>query len=208
MKRTIVRQPMEVRDLASLSDEDLVLALGAGDTDSLGVLVARWERPLYSFAYRLLSKPEDARDVCQETFLRVLKKADRFKKGARFSTWMYQIALNLCRDHMRKKRRWSLLIADTPAAGSDGATDFDRFASGDDPSEGVERREQREAVSRALSRIPSEQREVLILKEFEGLRFREIADILGCPESTVKSRMYYGLSGLRAVLSREGVRGV
>jgi len=208
MKRSRGPQPLEVRDLASVSDEDLVQALGAGDNDSLGVLVARWERPLYSFAYRLLSKPEDARDVCQETFLRVLKKADRFKKGARFSTWMYQIALNLCRDHMRKKRRWGLLMADAPAPGTNGTTDLDRFASSDDPSAGVERREQREVVSRALSRIPPEQREVLILKEFEGLRFREIADILGCPESTVKSRMYYGLSGLRAVLTREGVRGV
>lgn len=208
MKRSRGRQPLEVHDLASVSDEDLVLALGAGDTHSLGVLVARWERPLYSFAYRLLTKREDARDVCQETFLRVLKKADRFKKGARFSTWMYQIALNLCRDHMRKKRRWGLLIADTPAPGTNEATDLDRFASSDDPSAGVERREHREIVSRALSRIPPEQREVLILKEFEGLRFREIADILGCPESTVKSRMYYGLSGLRTALTREGVRGV
>jgi len=193
------------RRVPTPTDEQLVLALGAGDTDSLGLLVARWERPLYGFAYRLLATPEDARDICQETFLRVLEKANRFHKDARFSTWMYQIALNLCRDHLRKKRRWGLLLAEgrSPA---DDVQDFDRFASQHDPAEDVERRETREFVSRALRQIPSEQREVLILKEFEGLRFREIAEILGCPESTVKSRMYHGLSVLRTVLAREGVR--
>jgi RNA polymerase sigma-70 factor (ECF subfamily) len=188
------------------TDEQLVLALGAGDTDSLGLLVARWERPLYYFAFRLLATPEDARDVCQETFLRVLKKAGRFQKGARFSTWMYQIALNLCRDHLRKKRRWGLLLAETPSTSSDGVTDLDRFASTHDPSEDAARKETREVVSRALRQISPEQREVVILKEFEGLRFREIAEILGCPESTVKSRMYHGLSGLKTALVREGVR--
>jgi len=195
-----------VARVAAPSDEDLMAALGAGDTDSLGVLVARWERPLYCFTYRLLTRPEDARDVCQETFLRVLKKAHRFRKGARFSTWMYQIALNLCRDHMRKKKRWSVLLADAPSSLDGNTQDLDRFASSQDPSDDVERREKREVMSRALRQIPPEQREVLILKEFEGLRFREIAEILGCPESTVKSRMYYGLSGLRTVLAREGVR--
>ncbi len=191
--------------MATPSDEDLVLALGNGDTDSLGVLVARWERPLYCFAYRLLTKREDARDICQETFLRVLKKADRFKEGARFSTWMYQIALNLCRDHMRKKRRWSLLVTDARASPEDDSADLDRFASDQDPSEEVERREKREFMNRALGQIPPEQREVLVLKEFEGLRFREIADILGCPESTVKSRMYYGLNGVRSALAGRGI---
>ena len=85
-------------------------------------------------------------------------------------------------------------------------TDLDRFASTADPSEDAARKETREVVSRALRQIPSEQREVVILKEFEGLRFREIAEILGCPESTVKSRMYHGLSGLKTALAREGVR--
>ena len=97
--------------MGSPTDEQLVLELQAGETDSLGHLVARWEQPLFRFVYRLLSKREDARDVCQETFLRILTKADRFQQGARFSTWMYQIALNLCRDQMRRKRRWGLLMA-------------------------------------------------------------------------------------------------
>ncbi len=98
--------------MLSPSDEDLVAALRAGDTDSLGVLVARWERSLFRFTYRLLERKDDARDVCQETFLRILKKSDRFREGARFSTWMYQIALNLCRDCLRRRGRWGAIVAE------------------------------------------------------------------------------------------------
>lgn len=185
------------------TDEQLLQALQAGDTDSLGVLVSRWERPLFRFVFRLLPRVEDARDICQETFLRILKKADRFRPDSRFSTWMYQIALNLCRDRLRRQRRWGLLVTDEPA-------DEERTAdagSDADPAGAAERRERSAAVRQALARIPAEQREVLVLKEFQGLKFREIAAILDCPESTVKSRMYYGLNGIRAVLARRGVDG-
>ena len=188
--------------LGAPTDEQLLLALKAGETDSLGPLVARWEQPLFRFVYRMLPKREDARDVCQETFLRILTKADRFEQGARFSTWMYQIALNLCRDQMRRRRRWGLLMV-VPSATDDAP--LDRAASEDDPAETTSRAERARAVTRALGQIPSEQREVLILKEYEGLKFREIAEILRCPESTVKSRMYHGLTALRTILTRDGI---
>jgi RNA polymerase sigma-70 factor (ECF subfamily) len=188
------------------TDEDLIHAVQGGDLDSLGVLVARWEQPLFRFAFRLLRTREDARDVCQETFLRVLHNAERFRDGARVSTWLYQIALNLCRDHARKRRRWSAIIDDRrDARNADPVVSAVDAAA--DPSAGIEKHERRRAVARALAEIPPEQREVLILKEFEGLKFREIAEILRCPESTVKSRMYYGLAGLKTALSRNGVRG-
>jgi RNA polymerase sigma-70 factor (ECF subfamily) len=190
------------------SDEELVLALQSGDTDSLGVLIDRWQRPLYRFVYRMLPRPEDARDVCQETFLRVLKKANRYKQGSRFSTWMYQIALNLCRDQQRRRRRWSLIVSEEREVDDQLRPASETIDDHDDPSRHAERNEISRAVTRAMAEIPHEQREVLILKEFEGLKFREIAEILGCPESTVKSRMYYGLSGLRSALVRSGIRQI
>ena len=98
-----------------MSDEDLVMAVQAGDTDSLGVLVGRWEQPLFRFVYRMMPRQEDAHDVCQETFLRILKKSHRYRPGSRFSTWMYQIALNLCRDQARRRKRWGLIMADNQA---------------------------------------------------------------------------------------------
>jgi RNA polymerase sigma-70 factor (ECF subfamily) len=188
-----------------MTDEELLNSVRSGDTQSLGLLVARWERPLFRFVHRMLPRSEDARDVCQETFLRVLKKAHRFQKGSRFSTWLYQIALNLCRDQARRRKRWSRIV--TRRSSIDDRFDAEpgpRVAD-TDPWLNVEQKEKNRAVLQALERIPPEQREVLILKEFEGLRFREIAEILGCPESTVKSRMYYGLNGLRSALVRRGI---
>lgn len=188
-----------------MSDEELLAAVRAGDTDSLGTLVLRWQEPLFRFVYRMLPRTEDARDICQETFLRVLKKAHRFQEGSRFSTWMYQIALNLCRDKLRKRKRWKLVMVRDREFDERVATP-DPAACADDPARVVQSREESAAVLRALRQLPDEQREVLVLKEFEGLKFREIAELLGCPESTVKSRMYYGLNGMRTALSRQGVR--
>lgn len=188
-----------------MTDEQLLAAVQGGDTGSLGTLVARWERPLYRFVSRMLPRHEDARDVCQETFLRILKKSHRFRSGSRFSTWMYQIALNLCRDQLRRRRRWRLLIAekhDLPDRRSEEASAIPRVS---DPDAVIERREKSAAVLAALREIPDEQREVLILKEFQGLKFREIAEILDLPTSTVKSRMYYGLNSVRTALARQGI---
>lgn len=192
--------------VSAVSDEDLVLALRSGDPESLGPLMLRWEQPLFRFVYRMLPRYDDARDVCQETFLRVLDKAHRFREGSRFSTWMYQIALNICRDRVRRRRRWSLLMSEDREI-NDEITPGAEDGPGN-PFLSARQRETAEAVMRALREIPDEQREVLILKEFEGLKFREIAAILDCPESTVKSRMYYGLNGLRAALERRGIAGV
>lgn len=190
------------------SDEEIVVAIQAGDQEGLGVLVARWEQPLFRFAYRILERAEDARDVCQETFLRILSKAERFRDDARFSTWMYQIALNLCRDQLRRRKRWQWVEIDSANEGG-GRTRSDRRVDvAADPGEEASRAERRRSVARALRRLPAEQREVLVLKEYEGLKFREIAEILGCPESTVKSRMYYGLATLKEALGREGIRSL
>jgi len=189
------------------TDEDLLLDLRGGQADSLGVLVSRWEAPLFRFVSRMVERPEDARDVCQETFLRVLDKADAFRDGARFSTWMYQIALNLCRDQARRKKRWGLLMV-APAVSDEGVPhEYAAPESAEtDPAAALEETERQGAVRRALSRLPRDQREVLLLKEYEGLKFREIAGVLGVPESTVKSRMYAALDTMRTSLADLGVR--
>ena len=189
------------------TDEDLLLALRGGHAASLGILVARWEGPLFRFVSRLVDRPDDARDVCQETFLRILDKAEAFRDGARFSTWMYQIALNLCRDQTRKKRRWGRLLIAEPSAGVEIPRDHAAPETATtSPAIAYEHTERRGAVRRALSGLPREQREVLLLKEYEGLKFREIADVLGVAESTVKSRMYAGLDAMRMSLASLGIQ--
>src|SRR6188472_1818857 len=87
------------------TDEELVALSRGGDADSFNQLILRWERPIYALAYRVIGREEEARDVCQETFLRAFRALPGFKGQAKFSSWLYRIALNLCRDWMRKQRR-------------------------------------------------------------------------------------------------------
>jgi RNA polymerase sigma-70 factor (ECF subfamily) len=181
-----------------MSDEELVARSREGDLDSFNQLVMRWERPIYALAYRVIGREEDARDVAQETFLRAFRALGGFKGQAKFSSWLYRITLNLCRDWIRRQRR-------TPVAQAPEGVDLVELASEATPSESIEdlvsRREMSRAVARAMAMLPEEQRTAIILKEYHGLTFQEIADLLGCPLSTVKTRLYQGLTVLRRQLN-------
>ena len=99
------------------SDEELVTRSIGGDADSFNQLVLRWERPIYALAYRVIGREEDARDVCQETFLRAFRALNGFRGQAKFSSWLYRIALNLCRDWVRRERRTPIVQALAIVAG-------------------------------------------------------------------------------------------
>jgi RNA polymerase sigma-70 factor (ECF subfamily) len=184
------------------SDEELVARAMGGDMDSFNQLVLRWERPIYALAYRVIGKEEDARDVCQEAFLRAYRALPGFKGQAKFSSWLYRIALNLCRDWIRRERR-------APVAQAPEGVDLIELASESTPRESIEdlvaRREIGRGVARAMADLPHEQRTAIILKEYHGLTFQEIADLLDCPLSTVKTRLYQGLTVLRRQLARPGI---
>jgi RNA polymerase sigma-70 factor (ECF subfamily) len=182
------------------TDEELVARANAGDLESFNQLVTRWERPIYALAYRTLGREEDARDVVQEAFLRAYRGLRGFKGQAKFSSWLYRITLNLCRDWIRRERRAPLVQV---PEGTDPVDLADQRAS---PTESVEdlvgRREMSRAVARAMTELPEEQRTAILLKEYHGLTFQEIADMLDCPLSTVKTRLYQGLTMLRRRLER------
>lgn len=184
------------------TDEELVARSIGGDLDSFNQLVVRWERPIYALAYRVIGREEDARDVCQETFLRAFRALRGFKGQAKFSSWLYRITLNLCRDWMRRERR-------APVAQAPEGVDLIELAAEREVSGTVEdlvwRRELSQAVALAMTTLPEEQRTAIILKEYHGLTFQEIADLLDCPLSTVKTRLYQGLTVLRRQLQRAGV---
>ena len=184
------------------TDEELVAKSIGGDADSFNELVLRWERPIYALAYRTIGREEDARDVCQETFLRAFRALPGFRGQAKFSSWLYRIALNLCRDWVRRERR-------QPVAQAPEGVDLIELASEQTPTETIEdlvaRKQISEAVARAMALLPEEQRTAIILKEYHGLTFQEIADMLDCPLSTVKTRLYQGLTVLRRQLDREGL---
>ena len=186
------------------SDEELVTLSQGGDLDSFNQLVLRWERPIYALAYRVIGREEDARDVAQETFLRAFRALKGFKGQAKFSSWLYRITLNLCRDWIRRERR-------APVAQAPEGIDIIELAGEATPTESIEelvgRRQLGRAVSKAMALLPEDQRTAIILKEYHGLTFQEIADLLDCPLSTVKTRLYQGLSVVRKQLHEAGVSG-
>jgi RNA polymerase sigma-70 factor (ECF subfamily) len=186
------------------SDEELVTLSQGGDLDSFNQLVVRWERPIYALAYRVIGREEEARDVAQETFLRAFRALKGFKGQAKFSSWLYRITLNLCRDWIRKEKR-------APVTQAPEGIDIIELAGEGTPSESIEelvgRRQLGRAVSKAMALLPEEQRTAIILKEYHGLTFQEIAELLDCPLSTVKTRLYQGLSVVRKQLQQAGVSG-
>jgi len=182
------------------TDEELVARSIGGDADSFNELVLRWERPIYALAYRTIGREEDARDVCQETFLRAFRALPGFRGQAKFSSWLYRIALNLCRDWIRRERR-------APVIQPPEDVDLIELAAAAEPSESIEdlvaRRDMAQSVERAMALLPEEQRTAIVLKEYHGLTFQEIADLQNCPLSTVKTRLYQGLTVLRRELARQ-----
>ena len=184
------------------TDEELVEACQAGDASAFDVLVARWEDRMRGAAYRFLGSEEEARDVAQEAFLKAYRSLAGFKREARFSSWLYQIATNLCRDRLRRRKtRATVSLEELEETGPvmvetrPGA--HDRLLQMD----------LARTVRRAIESLPEEQREVVILKEYQDLTFLEIAHALDVPVSTVKTRLYRGLGQLRLRLERDGVRG-
>jgi RNA polymerase sigma-70 factor (ECF subfamily) len=184
----------------SRTDEELVASATAGDLESFNQLVTRWERPIYALAYRTLGREEDARDVVQEAFLRAFRGLRGFKGQAKFSSWLYRITLNLCRDWIRKERRAPIVA--TPAGTDPDSFADEQIAPGVAVEELVGRRQMSDAVALAMAELPEDQRAAILLKEYHGLTFQEIADTLQCPLSTVKTRLYQGLSVLRRRLER------
>jgi RNA polymerase sigma-70 factor (ECF subfamily) len=183
------------------TDEELVARSQGGDLESFNQLIVRWERPIYALAYRVIGREEDARDVCQDTFLRAYRALPGFKGQAKFSSWLYRIALNLCRDWIRRQRR-------APVSQMPEDIDATELAAETEPTESIEdlvaRRELSAIVEQAMAGLSEEQRTAIILKEYHGMTFQEIADLQGCPLSTVKTRLYQGLSQLRRQLERQG----
>lgn len=184
------------------TDEELVEIAARGGTDAFNELVVRWERPIHALAYRVVGRDEDAREICQEAFLRAFRGLERFKGQAKFSSWLYRIALNLCHDWLRRQRRGGFVQPPEDAEpGELGVVN----PINETVEDLIIRRDLGRAVAQAMALLPPEQRTVIVLKEYHGFTFREIAELEECPLSTVKTRLYQGLHVLRKHLDRQGL---
>ncbi len=173
------------------------------DPQAFAELVRRWEAPIRRLGVRLLGDVHRAEDVAQEAFAKVFTHRRDFDPAARFSTWLWRIAVNLCRDELRRRERRRETALET-VAGGDGegreGPDLEVVAEGAGPAETLETVERAEAVRRALMRLPELYRVVVALRHYEGLKFHEVAEVLGVPEGTVKSRMVEALDRLERLL--------
>jgi len=178
-------------DDRKVSDEDLMLRLQRRrEEDAFNLLFARYRVPITSYVYRLVGNRSEAESLAQETFLRVLQKADRYEYPKRFSTWFYTIARNLATDFLKKKR----------AVVPDDFQGLSESVLGPAQPEAEELTASREELGQlvvALQELPVTYREVVVLRALQEMSYREIAAIVGCPESTARSRMDYGLDYLR-----------
>jgi RNA polymerase sigma-70 factor (ECF subfamily) len=195
---------IEVADVRSdASDEMLMVRYQRGEREAFAELVRRYNGPISNFSVRRLGTTSLAEDVTQEVFLRLVQKAAEFKHEARFSTWLYTIARNLCIDNLRKlkHRKHASLHG---ASGSDELPLAERLPSPSldaDTERGALSMEVLTDVEAAVQALPDEQREVFLLREIANLPFREIAIATGVGENTVKSRMRYALDRLQQALT-------
>lgn len=188
-----------------ITDIDLIENYLAGDLEAFNRLVWRWEKPIYHFIFRMIGEPEAAREISQQTFIRVFKNLKKLKEPEKFRTWIYQIAANLCRDEIRKRQRSnSLSLEKFKEDNENGATLPENLISQPRHAPDIQwgQTEAREIIEQALRKIPEEQRIVIIMKEYQGLKFTEIAEILNQSVNTIKSRMYYGLNALRKIFEQ------
>jgi RNA polymerase sigma-70 factor, ECF subfamily len=193
----------DILGLVRPADKDLVQRVVRGDVDAFNLLVVRWEKKLFNFAFRLSGDREDAFDVCQDSFIRAYEQIRQLRDASKFSHWLFKIARNYCVSRHRSER-------DLPRAqgnnGDEGELDLDNLLTYNpqvrmESGHRFEQSELRLIVERALEYLPFEQRETVVLKVYEGLKFSEIAEISDCPVSTVKSRLYLGLTQLKKILA-------
>lgn len=183
------------------SDEQIVERALTGDGEAFGEIVRRWERRIFALTYGMLGREEDARDATQETFLAAFRNLRGFRGEAQVSSWLHRIAVNQCITRQRRaKVRKEAALEDEQEKNAASFSAPIEFS----PRHVVEGREHILAVRRAVSSLPVELRQVVVMKEFEELTFREIADALDLPLSTVKSRLYTALKQLEMRLARYG----
>jgi RNA polymerase sigma-70 factor, ECF subfamily len=183
------------------TDEIIVERALSGDAEAFGEIVRRWERRIFALAYGMLGREEDARDATQETFLAAFRNLRGFRGEAKVSSWLHRIAVNQCITRQRRAK-----VRSESALEDEQEKDAGSFAAplGLSPARITESTQITHAVRRAVNSLPVELKQIVVMKEFEELTFKEISDILDVPLSTVKSRLYTALKQLQMKLQRFG----
>ncbi|HQU86720.1 MAG TPA: RNA polymerase sigma factor [Pyrinomonadaceae bacterium] len=191
--------------LKNLADEQLVELSVSGDADAFGEIVRRWERKIFALCFGMLGREDDARDAVQEAFIAAYRNLKNFRGEAKVSSWLHRIAVNQCLTIKRRAKTRSEDFLDDDEAGEDRTFVAPAHLS---PSRTTEQAERLTLVRQAVHALPTELKEVVVMKEFQEMTFQEISDTLELPLSTVKSRLYTALKQLRMKLERTPVEVV
>jgi RNA polymerase sigma-70 factor (ECF subfamily) len=185
--------------LADFTDEQLVERAVREDPNAFGEIVRRWERKIFALCFGMLGREDDARDAAQETFIAAYRNLANFRGEARVSSWLHRIAVNQCLTVKRRAKTRSEEFLDDE---QDAEARVFVAPLANSPSRRAEQVERLKLVRVAVSSLPSDLRQVIVMKEFEEMTFQEISDTLEIPLSTVKSRLYTALKQLRMKLER------
>ena len=186
-------------DIKNASDDELVRASQRGRADSYEELVFRHRDKIYARAFSMLRNEEEALDMSQEAWIKGWQRLKQFKRDASFTTWMTRIVINLCLDFLRKRKRQatdSLERIEEEGGGIERRMPVETF----NPTENMEREELREEIDSAMEKLSHEHRTVLLLHEFEGMEYKEIAKAMHCSLGTVMSRLFYARRRLGSLL--------
>ena len=186
-----------------MTEQELIQAAQTGDQSAFGTLVQQHQTMVYHLALRMVGNAEDAADLTQEVFLSAWRSLGSFQSQAAFSTWLYRLTSNACIDFLRKEKRRSALSLTTEGEEEEGReleVDDQRFS----PERELEKKEARRAVREGLAALSPEHRQVLVLREMEGLSYTEMAHLLDLEEGTVKSRLARARLALKDFLQKSG----
>ena len=185
------------------TDLQLMQQLANGDDLALNALMRRWQKPLVAFIYRYVGTESDALDLAQETFVRVFESRHRYKQTGKFSTWLFTIATNLCRNFCRWQQRHPNVPLDAPGCGKQGSGSLgEALADGAlNPAEQTERNSTVAAVKEQIHALPHDLKATLLLFQYEDLSYEEISRVLRCSPKAVETRLYRARNILRRALA-------
>jgi RNA polymerase sigma factor (sigma-70 family) len=194
-------------DIAMMHSDTLIARAREGDKSAQGKLVQLWYKRIYNFSYKFFFDHDLAMEVAQKTFISMHRNIDGLQETSRFKSWLYTIAVNYCREELRKRKATrSVSLHDLRPGESEESYRWEASSSRrENPDKQLRHSELSDLLQQCLMELSDEQREVVIMKEYEGLKFREIAEALNISENTVKSRMYYGLDGLKKILESRNI---
>jgi len=185
--------------LTNLTDEKLVELAVSKDSEAFGEIVRRWERKIFALCFGMLGREDEARDAAQETFIAAYRNISNFRGEAKVSSWLHRIAVNQCLTTKRRTKTRSEEFLDDETGENERVFVAPAHRS---PARATEQTERLNIVRQAVSSLPTDLRQVIVMKEFEEMTFQEISDTLELPLSTVKSRLYTALRQLRMKLER------